>query len=65
VKLLTVGAGPTLDYPDATAFLATFEGMIEKLRTLRMQRLGDSLIFIAVVAGDGRGGAGVKAGRQC
>jgi hypothetical protein len=31
-SLLAVGGGPTLDYPDATAFLATFERMVEKLR---------------------------------
>jgi hypothetical protein len=27
--LMSVGAGPTLDYQDATAFLAEFERMIE------------------------------------
>jgi hypothetical protein len=37
VQLLAVGGGPTLDYPDATAFLATFERMVEKLRKRRMQ----------------------------
>jgi hypothetical protein len=37
VKLLAVGAGSTLDYADATAFLAEFERMIEKARRLRQQ----------------------------
>jgi hypothetical protein len=37
VKLVCVGAGPTLDYADAAAFLATFERMIEKVRKRRLQ----------------------------
>ena len=37
VRLLAVGAGPTLDYADATAFLAGFETMIEKVRRRRLQ----------------------------
>ena len=37
VKLLAVGSGPTLDYADATEFLAGFETMIEKVRRRRMQ----------------------------
>jgi hypothetical protein len=37
VQLMCVGGGPTLDYADATAFLATFESMVEKLRKRRMQ----------------------------
>jgi glycerol dehydrogenase-like iron-containing ADH family enzyme len=32
VGLLAVGGGPTLDYADATAFLAGFEIVIEKAR---------------------------------
>jgi hypothetical protein len=32
VRLLAVGAGPTLDYADAASFLAGFETMIEKVR---------------------------------
>ena len=34
---MCVGGGPTVDYADATAFLATFESMVEKLRKRRMQ----------------------------
>jgi hypothetical protein len=37
VQLMAVGAGPTLDYADAAAFLATFERVVEKLRRLRLQ----------------------------
>ena len=37
VHLMCVGAGPTLDFADATAFLAGFETMIEKARKLRLQ----------------------------
>ena len=37
VRLRCVGAGPTLDYADATAFLAGFETMIEKVRRRRLQ----------------------------
>ena len=37
VQLMCVGAGPTLDYADATAFLATLETMIEKVRRRRLQ----------------------------
>jgi len=37
LRLTCVGAGPTLDYADATAFLAEFERMIEKARRLRQQ----------------------------
>ena len=37
VRLLAVGAGPTLDYADATAFLAGFETVIEKVRRRRLQ----------------------------
>jgi hypothetical protein len=37
VQLMCVGAGPTLDYADASAFLATFERMIEKVRKRRLQ----------------------------
>ena len=33
VRLMCVGAGPTLDYADAAAFLAGFETMIEKVRS--------------------------------
>jgi hypothetical protein len=32
VKLLAVGGGPTLDYPDATALFAEFKPMIEAAR---------------------------------
>ena len=37
VRLLAVGAGPTLDYADAASFLAGFETMIEKVRRRRLQ----------------------------
>ena len=37
VRLMCVGAGPTLDYADAAAFLAGFETMIEKVRRRRLQ----------------------------
>jgi len=32
-----VGGGPTLDFADATAFLARFEAMIEQVRRRRLQ----------------------------
>jgi len=34
--LLAVGAGPTLDYADAAAFLAGYETVIEKARRRRL-----------------------------
>jgi hypothetical protein len=37
VGLLAVGGGPTLDFEDATAFLAGFETVIEKVRRQRLQ----------------------------
>ena len=37
VGLLAVGGGPTLDYADATALLAGFETVIEKVRRRRLQ----------------------------
>ena len=37
VELLAVGAGPTLDFAPATAFLAGFETIIEKVRRRRLQ----------------------------
>jgi hypothetical protein len=37
VRLMCVGGGPTLDYADATAFLAEFERMIAKARRQRLQ----------------------------
>jgi hypothetical protein len=37
LRLMCVGAGPTLDYADAVAFLAGFEPLIEKVRRRRMQ----------------------------
>ena len=37
LRLMCVGAGPTLDFEDATAFLAGFEIMIEKVRRRRLQ----------------------------
>jgi hypothetical protein len=37
VHLLAVGGGPTLDYPDATAFLAKFQPMIEMARKRWLQ----------------------------
>ena len=37
VGLLAVGGGHTLDYADATVFLAGFETVIEKVRRRRLQ----------------------------
>ena len=37
VHLLAVGGGPTLDFADATAFLARFEAVIEQVRKRRLQ----------------------------
>ena len=37
VRLMCVGAGPTLDYADATAFLAGFETIIQEVRRRRLQ----------------------------
>jgi hypothetical protein len=37
VQLMCVGAGPTLDFENATAFLAGFDVMIEKVRRRRLQ----------------------------
>jgi hypothetical protein len=37
VRLMCVGAGPTLDHADATAFLAGFEPLIETARKRRRQ----------------------------
>ena len=37
VRLMCVGGGPTLDYADATAFLAGFGTVIEKVRKRRLQ----------------------------
>jgi len=37
VRLLAVGAGPTLDYADAAEFLAGFEPLIEKARRRMLQ----------------------------
>jgi hypothetical protein len=37
VRLLAVGAGPTLDYADAAEFLAGFEPLIEKARKRLLQ----------------------------
>ena len=37
VGLLAVGAGLTLDFADATAFLAGFETVIEKVRRRRLR----------------------------
>jgi hypothetical protein len=37
LRLMCVGAGPTLDFEDATAILAGFETMIEKVRRRRLQ----------------------------
>ena len=37
VRLMCVGAGPTLDFADAAAFLAGFETMIDELRRRRLQ----------------------------
>ena len=36
VRLMCVGAGPTLDYADAAAFLAGYETVIEKARRRRL-----------------------------
>jgi hypothetical protein len=35
--LALIGAGPTLDYADAAAFLAAFEPLIEKARRRMLQ----------------------------
>ena len=37
VRLMCVGAGPTLDFENAEAFLRGFESMIEKVRKRRLQ----------------------------
>jgi hypothetical protein len=37
VHLMCVGAGPSLDFADATAFLAGFETIIEKVRKRRLR----------------------------
>jgi hypothetical protein len=37
VQLMCVGAGPTLDFENAEAFLRGFESMIEKVRKRRLQ----------------------------
>ena len=37
LRLLCVGAGPTLDFENATAFLAGFDRVIEKVRKRRLQ----------------------------
>ena len=37
VRLLAVGAGPTLDFTDAAAFLAVFQPMIDMARARRLQ----------------------------
>ena len=37
LRLMCVGAGPTLDYADAAAFLAGFEPLIEKARRRMLQ----------------------------
>jgi hypothetical protein len=37
IKLMCVGAGESLDFADASAFLAGFEAMIEKARKRRLQ----------------------------
>jgi hypothetical protein len=37
VQLMCVGAGPTLDYADATEFMAGFETMIGTVRRRRLQ----------------------------
>ena len=37
LRLTCVGAGPTLDYADASAFLAGFEPLIEKARSRMLQ----------------------------
>ena len=37
VRLLAVGAGPTLDFAHAAAFLAGFEAVIGKVRRRRLQ----------------------------
>jgi hypothetical protein len=37
VHLMCVGAGPTLDFVDAAAFLAGFETMIDEVRRRRLQ----------------------------
>jgi hypothetical protein len=37
VNLMCVGAGPTLDYADATAFLAAYQPAIDMARARRLQ----------------------------
>ena len=37
VRLMAVGAGPTLDYPDAVTFLAEFQPMIDMALKRRLQ----------------------------
>lgn len=37
VRLMCVGGGPTLDYNDATDFLAAFEPMVSKARKRMLQ----------------------------
>jgi len=37
VRLMCVGGGPTLDFADATAFLAAFQPMIDMARRRRLQ----------------------------
>ncbi|SRR6266852_4823584 len=37
VRLMCVGAGPTLDFEDAVAFLAAFRPMIDMARARRLQ----------------------------
>jgi hypothetical protein len=37
VRLMCVGAGPTLDYPDAAALLATFRPLIDMALRRRLQ----------------------------
>ena len=37
VQLMAVGAGPTLDYENAAAFLAVFDPVIDKARRRRLQ----------------------------
>jgi hypothetical protein len=37
VRLMCVGAGPTSDFSDATAFFAPFDALIETARRRRLQ----------------------------
>jgi hypothetical protein len=37
VYLMSAGCGPTLDFEGATAFLASFDGMIAKARQRMLQ----------------------------